>query len=118
MMPTTPALSPEAIMAKVATGKPFTLLLLKAGRAPEEGEDVGSLQMGHLAHLFGMEQEGKALVFGPVTSEGDLKGIIIFNTADKELVHTWMAEDPMLKAGIFRFELHDWFTIPGQGIPA
>ena len=111
------AITPDEIMAKVSTGKPYVLLLLKSGRDPVEGEDFQSLQMAHLAHLFKMESEGKAHIFGPVMSEGDLRGIIIFGTANKADVLEWMKEDPLCSSGLLTYELYDWFTIPGQGIP-
>jgi uncharacterized protein YciI len=111
-------LTPEAIMAKVSTGKPYVLLLLKAGRDPMPEEDFQQLQMAHLQHLFGLEAEGKAHIFGPVTTEGDLKGLIIFGTADKDEVSAWMQGDPLCDRGIFVYELYDWFAIPGMGIPA
>jgi hypothetical protein len=53
-----------------------------------------------------------------VTTEGDLKGIIIFGPADKDEAAAWMQGDPLCDRGIFVYELFDWFTIPGQGIPA
>jgi hypothetical protein len=28
-----------------------------------------------------------------------------------------MAEDPYIKAGHLKYELYDWFTIPGQKVP-
>jgi uncharacterized protein YciI len=111
-------LSPEAIMARVSTGKPYVLLLLKAGRDPMDNEDFQQLQMGHLQHLFGLEAEGKAHIFGPVTTEGDLKGIIIFSTASQDEASAWMQGDPLCDRGIFVYEMYDWFTIPGMGIPA
>ena len=106
-------------MQKVATGRPFILLLLTTGSTPppEDEHESGRLQMAHLAHLFQMEQEGKCCVFGPVTNEGKLRGIIIFNTVEKETVRQWMSTDPWIMAGSLDYELYDWFTIPGQKIP-
>ncbi|WP_165871366.1 YciI family protein [Flaviaesturariibacter flavus] len=110
-------LTPEAVMARVQTGRPYVLLLLKAGRDPMESENFQELQMGHLMHLFGLEAEGKAHIFGPVTTEGDLKGIIVFGTADKDEVSAWMQGDPLCNRGIFVYELYDWFSIPGMSLP-
>lgn len=115
-MRTTP--SAEAIMARVQTGKSYVLLLLKEGRDPMEDEDFQQLQLEHLAHLFRLEAEGKAYLFGPVTTEGDLKGLIVFGTADKEEAAGWMQGDPLCDRGIFVYELYDWFTLPGMGIPS
>lgn len=112
------ALSPEWIMQKVATGKPFTLLLLLAGNEePVDGALAERLQMGHLTHLFTLEQQGHISVFGPVLKDARMKGIIVFNTTDKEMINQLMAEDPYVKGGYFTYELLDWFSIPGQQLP-
>jgi len=111
--------SEEEIMQKVALGKPLTLLILFAGDpVPDDDRVVNQMQLGHLAHLFTMEDEGKCCIYGPISNHEELHGIIIFNTIDKEEIHKWMAEDPYIKAGHLKYELYDWFTIPGQTIPA
>lgn len=110
--------SEEEIMQKVATGKPLTLLILFAGDpVPDDDTIVNQMQLGHLAHLFTMEDEGKCCIYGPISNHEELHGIIIFNTIDKEQIHQWMADDPYIKAGHLKYDLYDWFTIPGQKIP-
>ena len=112
-----PQISPEEVMQKVSKGKPYTLMFLITGKALELEENiVNQLQMQHLAHLFTLEQEGKASVFGPVSNNERLRGIIIFNTASKEDIAGWMANDPYIKGGYLIYELYDFFTIPGQQI--
>ncbi|HEX2608388.1 MAG TPA: YciI family protein [Flavisolibacter sp.] len=109
-------ISPEWIMETVAKGKPFTLLLLITGQtAPREEQLMNQLQMEHLQHLFTLKQEGRSSVFGPVTHER-IRGIIIFNTTNKEAIAEWMADDPFIKGGYLTYELYDFFTIPGQQI--
>lgn len=108
----------EQIMEKVAKGRAFTLLILFAGNpVPDDDGVVNQMQLQHLAHLFTMEAEGKCCVFGPVSNHEELHGIIIFNTTSKDDIHHWMADDPYIKAGHLKYELYDWFTIPGQSIP-
>jgi uncharacterized protein len=112
------AISPEWIMQKVATGKPFTLLLLIAGNEDTiEKEAAEALQIGHLTHLFTLEQEGHISIFGPVLNDTRIRGIIVFNTTDKEQINRLMSEDPYIKAAYFTYELLDWFSIPGQTLP-
>ena len=111
-------LSAEEIMQKVSTGKPFTALFLIAGKpAPEDEKLANQLQLEHLAHLFSLEAEGKSCVFGPMINDERMKGIIIFNTTNKDDIRQWMADDPWIKGGYLTYELYDWFTIPGQKIP-
>lgn len=110
-------ITPEQIMQKVSSGRPFVLLHLKAGK-PFEGseEERNALQMQHLAHLFQLEADGKVSVFGPVIQHPELLGIIVFNTASRDDVQKWMEDDPYIKEGYMNFECFDFFTIPGQRI--
>ena len=112
-------LSPEFIMQKVSTGKPYTLLLLLAAKeAPADEGEAQQLQMGHLAHLFTLEQKEAISVFGPVVNDTRLRGIVIFNTTDKEEIKSLMADDPYVLGGYLTYELLDWFSIPGQTLPS
>lgn len=112
------AISPDSIMQKVATGRPYTVLFLIAAKnAPEDKDLANSLQMGHLAHLFTLEQQGHISIFGPVINNARLKGITVFNTTDKEQIKALMADDPYVKGGYLTYELLDWFSIPGQTLP-
>jgi uncharacterized protein YciI len=108
----------EEIMQIVAKGKPFTLLILLSGHpVPDDDALVGQMQLEHLAHLFTMEHEKKCCIFGPISNDERLHGIIVFNSTDKEEIRLWMSTDPYIKAGYLTYELFDWFTIPGQTIP-
>ena len=105
----------ETIMQKVASGKPYTLLHLLPGKAmPEDENLVNQLQLAHLAHLFTLEQQGNISVYGPVSNNAKLRGIIVFNTNDHEAITMLMATDPYIQAGYLRYELFDFFSIPGQ----
>jgi uncharacterized protein YciI len=108
-------LTPDSVMAKVAKGRPYTLVFLKSGkRIPTKTEAAQQMQIAHLTHLFTMEQEGKISIFGPVVNDMKLRGIIVFNSTDREYIKKELEEDPYIKAGILRYELLDWFSIPGQ----
>ena len=110
-------ITPEWVMQKVATGKPFTLVLLKAGiPSPADKDEVTRQQMNHLTYLFGLERAGSISIFGPVINDAVLEGILIFNTADKNKVIEQMDADPHVKAGHLIYEMFDFFTIPGQRI--
>ena len=108
-------LSPQEIMDKVSKGKPYTLLTLKTGEALPEDETLqNELQMGHLTHLFRVEKEGHISVFGPIKDGGELNGIIVFNTTDLEEIKNLMSTDPYVKDGYLKYELFQFFSIPGQ----
>jgi uncharacterized protein YciI len=108
----------EEIMEKVARGRAFTLLILISGDpVPDNDVLVNQMQLAHLAHLFKMEHEGKICIYGPISNDEQLHGIIVFNTTNREEIHQWMSENPYVRAGHLTYELYDWFSIPGQEIP-
>jgi uncharacterized protein YciI len=76
-------ISNEVIMERVSKGKPFTLVFLRTGpKPPKDEQELGGLQMDHLAHLFGLEKAGKISIFGPISNDKEYHGIIVFNTSD------------------------------------
>ena len=110
-------LTPDSVMAKVVKGKMYTLVFLKPGKnIPKKSEADKQMQMDHLIHLFTMEREGKISIFGPVLRNEDLTGIIVFNSTDKEFIKNELKNDPYIKGGYLKYELLDWFSIPGQKI--
>lgn len=110
-------LAVDSVMAKVAKGKMYTLVFLKSGKKiPTKSQEAQQMQVNHLVNLFNMEQDGKISVFGPVTNDPKLRGIIIFNSTNKEYIKEELNKDPYIKAGYLKFELLDWFSIPGQRI--
>jgi len=111
-------ITPEWVMSRVATGKQFILVLLKAGiPGPADKDEATRIQMQHLTYLFEMESAGEISIFGPVMNDPVLEGILIFNTTDKKKVSTLLDVDPHIKAGHLIYEMHDFFTLPGQQIP-
>ncbi|HEU4717596.1 MAG TPA: YciI family protein [Bacteroidia bacterium] len=105
----------EEIMSAVSKGKAYTLMFLYKGknRAQDKTEE-DRLQMEHLAYLFKLREEGKLLLNGPLTGEGDLRGIAIFSLTDTEEVRRLSEEDPAVKAGRLRVEVFPWFGLPGD----
>jgi hypothetical protein len=109
----------ESVQAILATGKQYTLVLLKNGPNKKAIDPVAdqTMLMNHLVELFTMKEQGKLPVFGPVLKEGDLQGICIFNTTDEAEVKKLMVEDPLVKDGHLIYEMYPWFSIPGFTLP-
>ena len=104
-------------MAKVAKGKVYTLVFLKSGKKiPTKSQAAQQMQVNHLVHLFNMEAEGKISIFGPVTNDPKLIGIIVFNSTNKERIEEDLKNDPYIRSGYLKYELLNWFSIPGQTI--
>lgn len=110
-------LTADSVMAMVAKGKLYTLVFLKSGKAiPTKSQSAKQMQIDHLTNLFTMEQQGEISIFGPIINDIKLRGIIVFNSTDKEYIKKELNNDPYVKAGYLKYELLDWFSIPGQRI--
>ena len=108
-------LTPDSVMARVAKGKPYTLVFLKSGkRIPTKTQEAQQMQIAHLTNLFSLEQQGKISIFGPIVNDIKLRGIIVFNSTDREYIKRELENDPYIKAGYLKYQLLDWFSIPGQ----
>jgi uncharacterized protein len=107
----------DEIQSRVASGKAYTLVLLLRGEPrdmPEE--EARSIQLEHLRHLFTLIQQGKLLINGPLTSDGDLRGISIYDSTDLDEVRRWVNADPAIASGRLRAEIHPWFGLPGSAL--
>ncbi|OWY22141.1 hypothetical protein C7N43_13515 [Sphingobacteriales bacterium UPWRP_1] len=112
------AVTPDYINAQIAKMKTYTLLLLKSGpnRGNYTNDELNNLQAGHLKHIFEMKLSGKLSIVGPLLSNGNLRGIGIFNASEEEVTQL-MAEDPSVKAGLLTVETHPWLGLPGDALP-
>ena len=108
----------EFVMQTVTKGKQYSAYFYKAGpnshQIPAEPDE---LQMAHLRHLFTLRAQGKLVINGPVVDGGPLLGIGIFDTTDVEEVKRYLDGDPAVQAGRLVYEIHPWFSIPGDSLP-
>jgi len=79
-------------------------------------QEKDELQRAHLANITRLAKEGKIILAGPFLSGGDLRGLFLFDTDSVEEAGAWSASDPAVQAGIFRVELHPWYSAKGIGI--
>jgi uncharacterized protein len=79
------------------------------GSTPESEK----IQEGHMANIRRLAAEGKLLLAGPFTDDGDLRGMFVFTVASLEEARALAETDPAVKAGRLRIELHPWFSAKG-----
>jgi uncharacterized protein YciI len=97
--------------------KMYYLVFLKKGvNRTQDSLTVKKLQEGHMAHLTKMAESGKMDIAGPVNSDGDLRGICIYNTATKEEAEKLANEDPMVKAGRLAIEVLPFYSAKGASL--
>jgi len=92
----------------------YYMVFLKSGS--ERGQDsteAAELQKKHLAHLERMAVEGYTSLTGPMGDDGDLRGIVIYNTATQREADSLANMDPMVKAGRLVVEVHPWWVAKG-----
>jgi len=92
------------------------LLLRRKDRPTLEPRAADELQDSHLAYLAKLHEEGPLAAAGPVDPApgSDLAGICIYRT-DPEETERLAGQDPAVKAGALRIELHAW-SVPGGTI--
>lgn len=97
--------------------KTYYLVFLKKGEnRTQDSTTVSRLQEQHMAHLTKMADSGKMDICGPLLDDGDLRGICIYNVATKEEAEKLANEDPMVKAGRLKVEVHPFYSAKGVSL--
>lgn len=76
---------------------------------PEKTPETEKIQAGHMAHIGVMADSGKLLLAGPFMDNTDLRGIFLFKLESVEEAKALCDQDPAVKAGRLRVELHPWY---------
>lgn len=107
--------TPTAKPAPVYEMTTYVLGLLKKGPKWGEGskEETAKLQEGHMANIRRMGESGKLIVAGPLTDNGEIRGIFIFQAKTPAEVQEMATDDPAIKAGRLVLELHPWYAGAG-----
>ncbi len=93
------------------TMKKYHLVLLKRGsQTAQPAAEAQKIQLDHLWNIRQLMDEGKMLAAGPFMTDGDLRGIFVFNTESAEEAKAWAEADPAVKAGRLTVEIHPWLV--------
>jgi uncharacterized protein YciI len=91
------------------------LALLRLG--PRAGTTAPpALERLRVAHVRGMLAglaSGELASAGPFVEDGDLRGVLIYR-GDSTTARRRAHEDPVVRAGEFRVEMHPWFSAYGN----
>lgn len=82
------------------------LFLLYRGSA--YSQQTAELRL-HQDYLLQLKREGKLAMAGPIDSNGDLWGLVVFNRISDAEAGRLMADDPAVKTKALRSELHRWW---------
>tara|TARA_R100000935_G_scaffold58239_2_gene94512 strand:+ start:1838 stop:2332 length:495 start_codon:yes stop_codon:yes gene_type:complete len=92
----------------------YFMVFLKSGEnRSQDSTETAQLQSKHLEHLGRMAVEGYASLIGPFEDEGDVRGIVVYNTRTLKEADSLANLDPMVKAGRLKVEVHPWWTAKG-----
>ena len=100
----------------LAKGKQYTIVFLKKGPHYDvlDPKEVQENQTQHLEYLLGLRADGILCINGPVTDESNIVGVSIYDSHNKDEIEALVAKDPGVKSGRFVYEIHTWFSFPGD----
>jgi len=76
-------------------------------------EENDRMMQAHMAHILRMHAEGKLITAGPITDNGDLRGIFVFRGSSPDEVRPLIDDDPTVKSGHLQVDLHPWYAAAG-----
>ncbi len=104
----------EQIRALAATAKPFSLALLQwAPGRTMDGADV--IELEHQRRMVSLRAAGVIAILCPVASD-TVAGVAIMTVSAEEAARI-MAEDPCVRAGMMRCDVHPCHGFPGDALP-
>lgn len=91
----------------------YIVFLKKGPNRSQDSTEAAELQKQHLSHLSRMYEEGYTSLTGPMGDEGEIRGIVVYNTPTQREADSLANLDPMVKAGRLKVEVHPWWTAKG-----
>lgn len=92
----------------------YYIVFLKRGlNRSQDSITAAKLQEAHMAHLTSMYEEGYTSLTGPMGDDGNLRGIVIYNTATLKEADSLARLDPMVQAGRLEVEVRPWWVAKG-----
>ena len=90
----------------------FHMALLKKGPnwAPTATNESEQMHKAHVAHVLTLLSNGKAVVAGPLSDDGEIRGIYIFRTESADEATKWANSDPAVASGNLIAEIHPWMA--------
>jgi uncharacterized protein YciI len=79
----------------------------------EKPDELSRLQAAHQAHIEEMLKTGKAILAGPLTDDGFLRGALLFRAEALDEAAAFATSDPSIQAGRFVLEIHPWMVQAG-----
>ena len=81
--------------------------------SPEVTEETKQIQAAHMAHIRKSAEEGVLRMAGPLTDDGEIRGIFVLKAASLDAARAVAEADPAVKAGRLAVEIHPWMMEKG-----
>lgn len=94
--------------------KYFVVFLKSGPERSQNEEEAAKIQKQHLAYLEKMAELGKTSITGPFGDDGEIRGIVVYNTATMGEARKLAEQDPAVKAGRLVVEVHPWWAAKGS----
>ena len=98
----------------LAKTKPFTVIILhKTSKYFEPGAE--KIVWEHGRRNFELRRDRKLRIVCGIRDESDVSGVCVFSTSIEDTRRIY-DEDPCVKAGIFRYEIHQTRSFSGDAL--
>ncbi len=90
----------------------FHMALLKKGPkwTTQHTKETEQMHQAHLARAASLLESGQAIIAGPLTDDGDIRGIYIFRASSAAEAKEWVDSDPAVASGHLIAEMHPWWS--------
>ena len=90
----------------------FHMALLKRGPqwTAEETAQRKEILTQHRTYFVSLLDSGKAVIGGPLTDQGEIRGLYVLRAKSASEAREWVDADPAVKAGLFSAEMHPWWS--------
>lgn len=104
----------EQVRALAATAQPYSLVLLWwADERFQDGADA--IEAAHQRRMVALRADGVIAILCPVGSDS-LAGAVVFDVGP-ERAREILSDDPCVRAGMMRVEVHPCHGFPGDSLP-
>ncbi len=92
----------------------YSLVLMKNGKWDPSAPGFTDVMKQHLAFMKQITEQGYLAIAGPFpfTDQGELRGVAIYRVGTEQTA-SLVKDDPIVKAGMLKPEIHPWVT--GKG---
>lgn len=92
----------------------YYVVFLKDGETEvQDTTEIAELQKQQDLYLNKLAQEGSAILAGSMGDTSEISEMIIFRTPNHAKADSLVQENPMVRAGVLRAEVHPWWVNTG-----